>query len=270
MAQDQDEVGPDQSIPVSAGQEPAAGVPENPSGSADGASAPGFDDDAAHLLLVDDDRRIRALMSRYLTRSGFRVTTAADAAQARRHLEGLSFDLMIVDVMMPGESGLDLVRWLRAQSQVPVLLLTARAEASDRISGLETGADDYLTKPFEPRELSLRIASILRRVAPVPAAATPQVIRFGPFLFHVDRGELRDGEEQVRLTERERSILQTLARSSGEPVSREELAGGMDSTNERTVDVHINRLRRKLERDPANPQYLQTARGSGYRIVIET
>jgi two-component system phosphate regulon response regulator OmpR len=226
-------------------------------------------DDAAHLLLVDDDRRIRSLMSRYLTRTGYRVTTAADAAQARRQMEGFTFDMMIVDVMMPGESGLDFVTWVRTHSQVPVLLLTARAEAEDRINGLETGADDYLTKPFEPRELSLRIASILRRAAPAPATATPQVIRFGPFLFHVERGELRNGEETVRLTERERSMLQMLARTPGEPVTREELAGPMESSNERTIDVHINRLRRKIERDPANPLFLQTARGSGYRIVTE-
>ncbi|MCC2098085.1 MAG: response regulator transcription factor [Hyphomicrobiales bacterium] len=229
----------------------------------------GPQDDAAHLLLIDDDRRIRSLMSRYLTRIGYRVTTAADAAQARRHLEVFTFDMMIVDVMMPGESGLDFVTWLRSHSQVPVLLLTARAEAEDRIAGLETGADDYLTKPFEPRELSLRIASILRRAAPAPAPTTPQVIRFGPFLFHVERGELRNGEETVRLTERERSMLQMLARTPGEPVTREELAGPLESSNERTIDVHINRLRRKIERDPANPLFLQTARGSGYRIVTE-
>ena len=233
-------------------------------------AAPPLDDDAAHLLLIDDDRRIRSLMSRYLTRMGYRVTTAADAAQARRHLEGLSFDLMIVDIMMPGESGLDFVRWLRQHSHVPVLLLTARAETSDRIDGLETGADDYLTKPFEPRELSLRIGSILRRAAPAPAPVSPQVIRFGPFVFHVERGELRNGEDAVRLTERERSMLQILARTPGEPVTREDLAGPLEPSNERTIDVHINRLRRKIEKDPANPLFLQTARGSGYRIVIET
>lgn len=227
------------------------------------------EDDAAHLLLIDDDRRIRTLMSRYLSGNGYRVTTVADAAQARRHLEVLAFDLLIVDVMMPGESGLELVRWLRGHSQVPVLLLTARAESDDRIQGLECGADDYLTKPFEPRELSLRIASILRRAAPAPAAATPQIIRFGPFVFHVERGELRMDDEGVRLTERERSMLQILAQTPGEPVTREKLAGSLESGNERTIDVHINRLRRKIEKDPANPLFLQTARGSGYRIVTD-
>ncbi len=227
-------------------------------------------DDAPHLLLVDDDRRIRNLMSRYLLRTGYRVTTAADASEARRKIEGLEFDLMIVDVMMPGETGMEFVRWLRARSATPVLMLTARAEADDRIAGLEAGADDYLTKPFEPRELSLRIASILRRANPSPAPASLQVVRFGPFVFHVERGELRRGEDIVRLTERERSLLQLLARKPGDPVSREELAGSGDSGNERTIDVHMNRLRRKIERDPGNPLYLQTARGSGYRIVIET
>ncbi|MGE3247018.1 MAG: response regulator [Beijerinckiaceae bacterium] len=227
------------------------------------------EDDAAHLLLIDDDRRIRSLMSRYLLRTGYRVTTAADAAEARRRMEGLAFDLIIVDVMMPGESGMDFVRWLRGHSQIPVLMLTARAEAGDRIEGLEVGVDDYLTKPFEPRELSLRIASILRRASPAPALAAPQVVRFGPFVFHVERGELRQGDDTIRLTERERSMLQILARKAGEPISRDELAGSMEAGNERTIDVHINRLRRKIERDPANPLFLQTARGSGYRLVVD-
>lgn len=227
-------------------------------------------DDAPHLLLVDDDRRIRSLMSRYLLHTGYRVTTAADAAEARRKIEGLEFDLMIVDVMMPGETGMEFVSWLRTCAATPVLMLTARAEADDRIAGLEAGADDYLTKPFEPRELSLRIASILRRANPAPTPASLQVVRFGPFVFHVERGELRRGEDIIRLTERERSLLQTLARTPGEPVSREVLAGSGEPGNERTIDVHINRLRRKIERDPGNPLYLQTARGSGYRLVIET
>lgn len=226
-------------------------------------------DDAAHLLLVDDDRRIRTLMSRYLARTGFRVTTAADAAEARRRIEGLKFDLMIVDVMMPGETGMEFVRWLRTHSEVPVLMLTARAETHDRIAGLETGADDYLTKPFEPRELSLRIESILRRAAPAPANPTPQIVRFGPFVFHIERGELRRGSDAVKLTERERTMLQILARTPGQAVSRDQLAGSMDAGNERTIDVHINRLRRKIETDPGNPLFLQTARGSGYRIVTE-
>lgn len=226
-------------------------------------------DDAPHLLLVDDDRRIRTLMSRYLSQQGYRVSVATDAADARRKLEGLAFDLLVLDVMMPGENGLDFARWLRGHSQVPILMLTARTEASDRVAGLETGVDDYLTKPFEPKELALRIASILRRAAPAQAVAPQQTVRFGKSVFHAERGELRQGEETVRLTERERFMLQLLARTPGEPVSREALAGTDAPGNERTVDVQINRLRRKIERDPANPVYLQTARGAGYRLVID-
>lgn len=230
-------------------------------------------DDAPHLLLVDDDRRIRSLLSRYLAQQGYRVTTAQDAGEARRKLEGLAFDLLVLDVMMPGENGLEFARWLRGNaqmpiSQVPILMLTARADAADRVEGLETGADDYLTKPFEPKELALRVASILRRAAPAAAPVSPQTVRFGQSLFHIERGELRQGEETVRLTERERFMLQLLARTPGEPVTREALAGAMPG-NERTVDVQINRLRRKIERDPANPVYLQTARGAGYRLLID-
>jgi two-component system phosphate regulon response regulator OmpR len=226
-------------------------------------------DDAAHLLLVDDDRRIRSLLSRYLSQQGYRVTTAGDAADARRKLEGLAFDLIVLDVMMPGENGFEFARWLRTVSQVPILMLTARTDAADRVAGLETGADDYLTKPFEPKELALRIASILRRSAPAAPPVTAQTIRFGQSVFHIERGELRQGEDTVRLTERERFMLQLLARTPGEPVSREALAGSIAPGNERTVDVQINRLRRKIERDPANPVYLQTARGAGYRLLID-
>ena len=233
-------------------------------------SAPAvLSDDAAHLLLVDDDRRIRTLMSRYLQQRGYRVTTASDAADARRKLEGLAFDLLVLDVMMPGETGFEFARWLRTISHVPILMLTARTDSKDRVEGLETGADDYLTKPFEPKELALRIASILRRSAPPAEPVSPQTVRFGQSIFHVERGELRQGEETIRLTERERFMLQLLARKPGEPVSREALAGAMSPGNERTVDVQINRLRRKIERDPGNPVYLQTARGAGYRLVID-
>ncbi len=233
------------------------------------ASLAGPDDNAAHLLLVDDDKRIRTLMSRYLTQRGYRVTTATCAADARRKLEGITFDLLVLDVMMPGETGFEFARWLREISHVPILMLSARAESSDRVEGLETGADDYLIKPFEPKELALRIASILRRSAPVAAPVSPQTIRFGHSVFHVERGELRLGEETVKLTERERFMLQMLARSPGEPVSRDALAGSISPGNERTIDVQINRLRRKIERDPANPVYLQTARGAGYRLIID-
>ena len=226
-------------------------------------------DDAAHLLLVDDDSRIRALMSRYLAGRGYRVTTAVDAADARVRLKSLSFDLIVLDVMMPGENGFEFAAALRQASQVPILMLTARSDARDRVRGLEIGADDYLVKPFEPEELSLRIASILRRSAPRNEAPPCMTVCFGGFVFHVPRGELRDGEDIVRLTERERFMLKLLAESAGEPVSRELLAGDIDAGSERTIDVQVNRLRRKIERDSANPQFLQTVRGAGYRLIVE-
>jgi two-component system phosphate regulon response regulator OmpR len=226
-------------------------------------------DDAPHLLIVDDDRRIRDLLSRFLAGEGYRVTTAETAAEARAKLTGLSFDLLILDVMMPGESGVELARSIRATSAVPILMLTARHETESRIEGLQAGADDYLAKPFEPRELSLRIASILKRAQP---AASPPVesVRFGKFVFHLARGELRKGEEIVRLTDREREMLRVLAATPGETVSRLALAGNGGSVSERAVDVQVNRLRRKIERNPANPLIVQTVRGIGYRLVIST
>ena len=235
------------------------------------AAAPVLPDDAPHLLLVDDDRRIRTLMSRYLGAQGYRVTTAADAADARKSMRGLAFDLIVLDVMMPGETGIQFAVSLRKESQIPILMLTARSEARDRVAGLEAGADDYLPKPFEPKELSLRIASILRRaVAPsTQAPAPPLHVRFGEHSFDVDRGELRRGEDLVRLTDRERFMMQVLARTPGEPVSREALAGEGVAVHERTIDVQMNRLRRKIEADAANPAYIQTARGAGYRLVVE-
>ena len=230
-------------------------------------------DDAAHVLVVDDDRRIRDLLSRYLAQQGYRVTTAASASQARAKLRGIEFDLLVLDVMMPGESGVDFAKSLRTQSDTPILMLTARAETADRVLGLEAGVDDYLTKPFEPKELALRIASILRRTAPRGAAPLMvESVRFGPFMFDCERGELlREGEPE-RLSERERQILQLLARTPGEAVSRDALAASAGPAlpgNERTIDVQMNRLRRKIEADPAEPRYLQTARGAGYRLVVD-
>ncbi len=223
-------------------------------------------DDAPHLLVVDDDRRIRDLLSRFLLAAGYRVTTAENAAEARAKLDGLRFDLLILDVMMPGETGFDFARKLRATSSVPILMLTARGEAESRIEGLEIGADDYVGKPFEPRELSLRIANILKRARP---AATPPVesVCFGEFLFHLARGELKRGEEVIHLTDRERDMLRVLAATPGETVPRMALAGNGGSIGERAVDVQVNRLRRKIERDPANPLLVQTVRGIGYRLV---
>lgn len=220
-----------------------------------------------HILIVDDDRRIRQLLARFLASNGFRVSTAASAEEARRKRSGLVFDLVILDVMMPGESGFDLLAAMRADDTVPVLMLTARTETSDRIEGLERGADDYLPKPFEPRELLLRINNILRRAAPPSLPAKAPIIRFGPFTFFIERGDLYRGDEQLRLTERERVLLSMLATEPGATVSRLALAGGDSATSERAVDVQINRLRRKIERDPANPNFLQTVRGIGYRLV---
>jgi two-component system phosphate regulon response regulator OmpR len=226
-------------------------------------------DDAAHLLVVDDDRRIRDLLSRYLQRQGYRVTTAKDAGDARAKLDGLTFDLLILDVMMPGESGFDLAKSVRETSQVPILMLTARAETENRINGLEIGADDYMAKPFEARELSLRVASILKRAQ--PAAPPPaESVRFGPFVFHISRGELRRGDEIIHLTDREKDILRLLAATPGQTVQRLALAGTGAAAGERAVDVQVNRLRRKIEADPANPLFLQAVRGVGYRLLVLT
>jgi two-component system phosphate regulon response regulator OmpR len=225
-------------------------------------------DDAAHLLVVDDDTRIRALLNRYLTEQGFRVTVAGDAAEARRKLEGLNFDLIILDVMMPGETGIALTQSMREKRAIPIILLTARAEAESRIAGLEAGADDYLPKPFDPRELVLRINNILRRSASPDTPKIDQVM-FGPFTFSIARKELRRAAETIRLTDREQEIMLLFALRAGETIPRHELIGDDAEVGERTIDVQINRLRRKIEDDPANPVYLQTVRGIGYRLSID-
>ena len=225
----------------------------------------GLDDASPHLLVVDDDRRIRLLLSRYLADHGFRITTAESAAEARGKLKGLVFDLLILDVMMPGESGIELTRGLRAETNVPIVRLSGRAETEQRISGLESGADDYLSKPFDPRELVLRINSILRRAQ--PSQARSEELRVGDLVYNVERGELRRGAELIRLTERERELMRLLCEKPGETVPRMALAGEGEGANERAVDVQINRLRRKIERDPANPVLLQTVRGIGYKLL---
>jgi len=224
-------------------------------------------DDARHLLVVDDDRRIRDLLSRFLVSEGYRVTTAESAEDARAKLGGLRFDLLILDVMMPGETGFELATRIRKESRVPILMLTALSETESRIQGLEIGADDYVAKPFEPRELSLRVASILKRAQP-PSTPRPESVRFGNFVFHIARGELRRGEEIIHLTDRERDMLRALAVCPGETVPRLALAGNGAGAGERAVDVQVNRLRRKIERDPANPLFVQTVRGIGYRLVV--
>ncbi|MDO1582346.1 response regulator [Rhizobium oryzicola] len=233
-----------------------------------GNSLVSLSDDAAHLLVVDDDTRIRDLLHRYLMEQGFRVTVASEAAEARRKLEGLDFDLIILDVMMPGETGISLTRSMREKRPIPIILLTARAEAASRIEGLEAGADDYLPKPFDPRELVLRINNILRRSA---SADTPKIdqVMFGPFTFSITRKELRRAAETIRLTDREQEIMLLFALRAGDTIPRHELIGDDAEVGERTIDVQINRLRRKIEDDPANPVYLQTVRGIGYRLSID-
>ena len=223
--------------------------------------------DAPHILVVDDDTRLRELLHKYLTAQGFRITAAQDAADARAKLASFDFDLIVLDIMMPGESGLELIRGLREASQVPVLLLTAMAEIEDRIAGLESGADDYLSKPFEPRELVLRINAILRRTqAPAPDGQ----IAFGDYSFDLAREELRRGEEFVRLTAAEASLLKTLARQPGVPVSREALSAENPSIgNTRAIDVQVTRLRRKIEENPRFPRHLQAVRGVGYVLIAD-
>jgi two-component system, OmpR family, phosphate regulon response regulator OmpR len=224
-----------------------------------------------HILVVEDDARLRDRLARYLTGEGFRVPAAADAAAARARMRGISPDLLVLDVMMPGESGLDLTRSLREEQghDLPVLMLTARGSPDDRIAGFEAGADDYLPKPFEPRELVLRIRALLRRApAPMPIAAEPSAspLRIGTAVFDVNRGELVGPNGPIRLTGGEAALLTALANRPGEILSREDIAAtlGTDETGERAVDVQVTRLRRKIEADPREPRFLHTVRGRGY------
>jgi two-component system phosphate regulon response regulator OmpR len=219
----------------------------------------------SHVLVVDDDERLRALLQKYLSQNGFRVTAAAGAEDARALMKSIAFDLMIVDVMMPGESGLELTKSVRAQSQTPILMLTARGEAEDRIAGLEHGADDYLPKPFEPRELVLRCAALLRRAA--PPAQPHRKIKMGEAVFDADRGELRRKGKPVRLTSSESALLKLFAANAGRPFSRTDLCTRLGVTLERSIDVQVTRLRRKIEDDPKLPLYIQTVRGIGYMLV---
>jgi len=222
--------------------------------------------DPAHILIVDDDDRIRDLLKRFLTREGYRVTTASDAASARRMFSNIAFDLAILDVMMPGEDGLSLLAAMRdgRQKETPVMLLTARDQASDRIAGLKTGADDYLPKPFEPEELALRCAAILRRSH---KDAPPEEVEMSGLVFNAARGELREGDKRIRLTDAELQLLTVLAAKAGEPVDREDLAALTSAGMERSVDVQVTRLRRKIEPNPREPIHIQTVRGVGYRLM---
>ena len=219
-------------------------------------------EERSHILVVDDDTRTRDLIRRNLERNGFRVTAAASAGEARGRMRGLLFDLAVVDIMMEGESGLSLLQWVRANSGMPVLLLTAMGEAEDRVRGLELGADDYLAKPFEPMELVLRIRSILRRGA---ARERPAAVGLGPCTYDMARQELTSGGTVVGLTAIEQALLSVLARRAGDTVSREELLRDCNIRGgERNVDVQVTRLRRKIEPVPRRPKYLHTVRGRGY------
>ena len=228
--------------------------------------------DDAHLLIVDDDERIRGLLQKFLMRNGFLVSSARDAAHARRILSGLEFDLIVLDVMMPGEDGISLCRDLRKSIETPIMLLTAKGETDDRIHGLESGADDYLAKPFEPKELLLRINAILRRVpAAEPAVVAPTVLNLGEIRYDIARGEMWQGDSLVRLTATESQLMRIFSSSPGEAMTRarlvEELSRSGGQTQERAVDVQITRLRRKIEADPKQPRYLQTVRGAGYMLA---
>ncbi|MGB3247263.1 MAG: response regulator [Sulfitobacter sp.] len=226
----------------------------------------------AHLLIVDDDERIRTLLQKFLMRNGFLVTAARDAAHARRILTGLEFDLIVLDVMMPGEDGISLTRSLRETMQTPILLLTAKGETANRIEGLEAGADDYLPKPFEPKELLLRINAILRRIPDTSAKdVAPKVLSLGTIRYDLERGEMWQGDDLVRLTATEIQLMKIFSAQPGEPLSRaklvEELGRDRGQAQERAVDVQITRLRRKIEENPKQPRYLQTVRGAGYMLA---
>lgn len=223
------------------------------------------DETTPHILIVDDDDRIRSLLQRYLSDNGYRTSIAADATEAQSKMDALTYDLLVLDIMMPGVTGLEFTEKLRqAENSVPILLLTALAETENRIEGLAVGADDYLPKPFDPKELLLRIQSILRRSgADENALDPPEEVRFGSYLFRFDRGELTNDGARITLTTREIEVLRCLTHTPDRVVSRLELADGED-ISERAIDVQINRLRRKIEQDPREPIYLQTVRGSGY------
>ncbi|MDG1470609.1 MAG: response regulator [Ascidiaceihabitans sp.] len=226
----------------------------------------------AHLLIVDDDERIRTLLQKFLMRHGFLVTAARDAQHARRILSGLDFDMLILDVMMPGEDGISLCKSIRETSQTPIMLLTAKGEIDNRIEGLEAGADDYLPKPFEPKELLLRINAVLRRMPETPAEeSVPKILHLGPIRYDMERGEMWMGEDLVRLTATEMQLMKIFSAKTGEPISRsklvEDLGRDRGQAQERAVDVQITRLRRKIETNPKQPRYLQTVRGAGYMLA---
>ncbi len=221
-----------------------------------------------HILVVDDDRRIRELLKTFLGENGFRVSGAASATEARERLNGMQFDLIILDVMLPGEDGFSIARTLRRNNDdVPILMLSALTDTADRIKGLSSGSDDYLSKPFEPQELLLRIHNILKRIHTQDEQV--QDVYFGSFSFNIQRAELKKNGNTVRLTSREKELLRILAASAGLPVSRVDLAPSDTPDTARSVDVQITRLRQKIETDPAEPQWLQTVRGQGYILAAD-
>ena len=222
--------------------------------------------DKPHILVVDDDTRLRELLKSFLSRNGFRVTAASSASEARQRLQGLDFDLIVLDVMMPGQTGLEFAGELRRTDDVPILMLTAMGDPKDRIAGLEKGVDDYLGKPFEPRELLLRIQNVLRRARPPdPTQQVERLITFGPMQFDFELGELTQKGKRVPLTDAEIALLRALTGRLGQVLSREALCKSVGSdVNERAIDVQVTRLRRKIEPDPKMPRYLQTVRGQGY------
>ncbi len=225
--------------------------------------------DKPHILVVDDDTRLRELLKSFLSRNGFRVTAASSASEARQRLQGLDFDLIVLDVMMPGETGLEFASELRRTDDVPILMLTAMGDPKDRIAGLEKGVDDYLGKPFEPRELLLRIQNVLRRARPSePTQEVERLVTFGPMQFDLELGELTQKGKRVPLTDAEIALLRALTGRLGQVLSREALCKSVGSeVNERAIDVQVTRLRRKIEPDPGFPRYLRTVRGQGYRLV---
>lgn len=230
------------------------------------------EDPDAHILIVDDDERIRGLLQKFLAKNGYWVTPARDAAHARKILAGLEFDLLVIDVMMPGEDGFALTRALRSELSTPILLLTAKGGTDDRITGLEAGADDYLAKPFEPRELLLRINAILRRVPKVEdVKEPPKTLHLGEIRYDMTRGEMWQGDQIVRLTATEAALMRIFSARPNEPISRGQLVESLGRDNgqaqERAIDVQITRLRRKIEADSKQPRYLQTVRGAGYMLA---
>jgi len=226
----------------------------------------------AHVLIVDDDERIRGLLQKFLARHGYWVTPARDAAHARKLLAGLEFDLIVIDVMMPGEDGFTFTKSLRETLDTPIMLLTAKGDTDDRIVGLEAGADDYLSKPFEPKELLLRMNAVLRRVPKTEEVKeVPKTLHLGEIRYDISRGEMWNGEDMIRLTATESALMRIFCAKVNEPISRGQLVQdlGRDDgrAQERAIDVQITRLRRKIEADPKQPRYLQTVRGAGYMLA---